>query len=175
MTMGDRIVVMKDGFIQQIDTPIRLYHHPVNLFVAGFMGSPAMNFIDGRIVRRDGLHFISTANPDFHLDLAHHPNQDDLSAYCDQPIILGIRPEDLFDYEQVERFPHHSAPIEAEIDVIEPMGHEIFLYLNFNLEHALMCRINPREIPSVGNSIRIGFNTGKLHFFNSDTLQRIPD
>lgn len=173
MTMGDRIVVMKDGNIQQIDSPIRLYNYPVNLFVAGFMGSPAMNFIAGHIIRQDGLRFISSNNPQFLLDLKKFPYQDKIQPYIDQDVIMGIRPEDIFDYEHTENTPDQTTAVMAEIDVVEPMGHEVFLYLNFKLEHSILCRVNTRHIPAVGDTITIGFTTEKIHFFSSDTLETI--
>lgn len=161
MTMGDRIVVMKDGFINQIDSPLNLYGKPVNKFVAGFIGSPAMNFMSGKIEDSDGLFFnegkVKLAIPDSF--------NDRLANYKGKEIYMGIRPEDL--YEAGSKI-KHKAEARAIVEVVEPMGNEIFVYLNTGL-NAMVARINTRVEPTVGQEIDFLFDMSKASFFDKDT------
>jgi multiple sugar transport system ATP-binding protein len=109
MTMADRIVVMKDGIIHQIDTPLNIYNNPANIFVAGFIGSPAINMAEGKLIAKDGtLHFDSG---DYQLALTAK-QAEILAAYRDKPIIMGIRPEDIYDsrFDSMAETPRNSRP-----------------------------------------------------------------
>lgn len=164
MTMGDRIVIMKDGFVQQIDTPLNLYNFPLNKFVAGFIGSPAMNFIEGVIKGTDELHFESLDNS-FSIKLPDIYKAK-IENYVDKNIYLGIRPEDISNtpYSSIEELNNHSFILE----VVEPMGNEIFLYFSV-ANNQFVARIPSMEKPKVGSSINLYFNTSKLHFFDKET------
>ena len=165
--MGDRIVVMKDGKVQQIDTPMNLYDAPVNKFVAGFIGSPAMNFIPGEIVREEGLFFKSSgmklAIPDSRSGL--------LSAHLGRPMVLGIRPEDLSEYDlSATQSPEMSAL--CRVEVVEPMGNEIFVYLASGAD-SLVARMNVLSRPSVRADYRVQFDMNKAHFFMAESEEAI--
>ncbi|MBN2092768.1 sn-glycerol-3-phosphate ABC transporter ATP-binding protein UgpC [candidate division KSB1 bacterium] len=167
MTMGDRIVVMKDGNIQQIDTPLNLYHLPVNKFVAGFIGSPAMNFLTGTITNSDGIWFDEGK---FRLKIpAKH--RDSLKTYINQNIILGIRPEDIYESSFAPGISEKSAA-NLLVEVVEPMGNETFLYLATG-KHSLVARVNSREEPGIGKPLEITFDMSKVHFFNKETEKAI--
>jgi multiple sugar transport system ATP-binding protein len=153
MTLGDRIVVMKGGEVQQIDTPMRLYEKPANVFVAGFLGSPAMNFFDGRV---DGSRIaIGSA-------LVPVPQGAPLAG----EVVLGVRPEDLV------LAPDGAGALEAKLEVIEPVGNEIFLNLRHD-DRALVMRVPPQELPETGSTLRIAIKPDRVHLFDAKTEQRI--
>mgnify|MGYP002563434251 CR=1 FL=1 len=165
MTMGTRIVVMKDGFIQQVDTPQNLYDMPVNLFVAGFMGSPQMNFIDCKLEKRNGsfyLHFAGTE-----VKLPDGKATPELDAYDGKDVIFGIRPENIFDDQaHITAFPEHVC--EAKITVTEKMGSETYLYMNIG-ETSCVARVDPRTTAKVGDQIQIALDMTKAHLFDKET------
>jgi len=165
MTMGDRIVVMKDGVIQQIDTPLQLYNHPANKFVAGFIGSPAMNFISGTLTAENGLTFQSEKHG---LAVILIPEiAEKLKTYRDKKIWLGIRPEDLRDASG-NKSPEVLQEIRVELSVVEPMGNEIFLY--FDLDGIqFTSRIPSREKPNHGDVVSLFIDRSKLHFFDAES------
>ncbi len=167
MTMGDRIVVMKDGVVHQIDTPLNLYNFPVNKFVAGFIGSPAMNFMTGTLRRENGLIFdegnIKLTIPEDY--------QDKLAKYLDRQLILGIRPEDINDAHFAEHV-KNPAYVETLLEVVEPMGNEFFLYLNTG-KHQLVARISEKNELVVGQNAKLVFKMEKAHFFDAETEKRI--
>ncbi|HMB91761.1 MAG TPA: ATP-binding cassette domain-containing protein, partial [Rhodothermales bacterium] len=169
MTMGDRIVVMWDGHIQQIDTPLNLYDHPVNKFVAGFIGSPSMNFVNGRVLREDGLQFRANGNA-FKVPLQGR-HAEKLARYEGNEVVMGIRPEDIY----VAGSPYISGPV-AEVDmlldVVEPMGNEIVMYAG-SLDHTLVARVMPQPVPDAGQSIRLALGLKKVHFFDQDSGETI--
>ncbi len=159
MTMGDRIVVLKDGLIQQIDSPLNLYDNPVNKFVAGFIGSPAMNFIDGRIKSNGQLTFES----DSITCPVPKKSCDSLKAFENQNVTLGIRPEHI-DFTPGAQLP---STINTRIEVIEPMGNETVLYVKAGV-HNLTARILPQSDLKVGTNCTLSLNTDKMHFFDSE-------
>lgn len=164
MTMGDRIVVMKDGIVHQIDTPMNLYNNPANKFVAGFIGSPAMNFIKGKISDNTKLSFISEGeNLKFSI-----PNNliDKLKQQKDKTVYLGIRPENISDIKMASI--NNCAEVEVNIDVVEPMGNEIFLYFQLDGEQ-FICRKTTYEVPKVGSRKKLYFDLSKIHFFDTHT------
>lgn len=167
MTMGDRIVVMKDGFIQQIDSPLNLYNFPVNKFVAGFIGSPAMNFMNGTLVENNGLMFqeekISFPVPD--------EFKSKLANYIGKDIVFGIRPENIYD-SRFEPALKNAARVESLLEVVEPMGNEIFLYLNTG-KHQFVSRVNTADSFEVDKNIQITFDMDKCHFFDMETEHHI--
>jgi multiple sugar transport system ATP-binding protein len=178
MTLGDRIVVMSKGHVQQIDTPMNLYDHPRNRFVAGFIGSPAMNFVDGTISTVDRKQFIADGNA-FTLDLpdAVVARMEGLS---DTPVTLGIRPEDvsvapesgppLFTGESTIVHPPITAP--AKLDIVEALGNEAFVYAVVG-PHTITSRVAPRPFPPHGSPITLAFDLAKSHFFDRLSGDRI--
>jgi multiple sugar transport system ATP-binding protein len=166
MTMGDRIVVMKDGVIQQTDTPLNLYNHPQNKFVAGFIGSPAMNFFGGKVDVDGGLVFNEDPGG---LRLALPERfQERLAPWQGRQIILGIRPEHIFDSRRCEGA-EVKAKVKAKVEVVEPMGNEIYVY--FSTRPGTMCvsRITATEEPEAGREMEFVFDTAKLHLFDAAT------
>ncbi len=168
MTMADRIVVMKDGFIQQIDTPLNLYNHPANRFVAGFIGSPAMNFIEGALYKNGVLAFKDKSGK-LEFQLPEHLAKK-LEMHAGKEVTLGIRPEDIYDASQKRVATGVKGKLNLE--VVEPMGNEIFLY--FNLPSAadngqFVARIDARQVPEVGTEFEFELNTEKVHFFDKQT------
>lgn len=168
MTMGDRIVVMKDGLIQQVDTPLNLYNYPANKFVAGFIGSPSMNFIKGEIISNDGLYFASSGKSlSFKLNDFYSQK---LKNQVGKMIWLGIRPEDIYDSDTSES--SSKASIDVLLDVVEPMGNEIFLY--FTIESVqFVARTLAKVKPDPNSKKTMYFNLTNLHFFDFETEQRI--
>ncbi|NLZ52282.1 MAG: sn-glycerol-3-phosphate ABC transporter ATP-binding protein UgpC [Thermoanaerobacteraceae bacterium] len=169
MTMGNRIVVMKDGYIQQVDTPQNIYDHPVNTFVAGFIGSPQMNFIDGRLLRDNDKTYIKF--DDTKLLIPEGVIKKIAPTHFDQEVILGIRPEDIHDEASfLDYFPEYC--FDAKVDVVEQLGSETFLYLTVG-KNSLTARVDPRSNVRVGDTIKIGFDMNKLHLFDKVTTERI--
>ncbi len=169
MTMGDRIVVLNDGVIQQVDTPLNLYNDPANLFVAGFIGSPAMNFLRGKLVNSAGWKF-QAGNFQFTL-----PNDiaSPLQANGSEEFIMGVRPESMFDLTAISNNRRMSDPQKITIDVVEPIGNEIFLYFAQNDENYCMRCSSSERMYKPRQNIDIGFDLDKLYFFNPQTQERV--
>jgi len=163
MTMGSRIVVMKDGLAQQVADPLTIYREPVNEFVAGFIGSPAMNLVDGQLKEEGGKLKVSCAAfeaevpADTASALAGHTGE----------IVLGIRPEDIYETSDADRI-SHSARVTAHLDVVEPMGNEIFLYFELGGKD-LVARIDVRTPPSVNTDFDLLLDTDSLHYFDKES------
>ena len=168
MTMGDRIVIMKDGLIQQIDTPLKLYNNPVNKFVAGFIGSPAMNFIEGKIIREDGVVFIDKEEKVKIKISENHIEK--LENYVDEEMTAGIRPENIHYNKSDSRITGQE--VEVKLDVTEPMGNEIFLYFEISGSD-MIARIPAVEEPEPGQRLKLYFDASKMHFFDSKTEKNI--
>jgi multiple sugar transport system ATP-binding protein len=169
MTMGDRICVMKDGHIMQVAAPLDLYNHPANMYVAGFIGSPPMNFIKGRIKRTGGqLSFVenNTRGTPVAVQLP-----DDLAqkatAYVDKPIVLGIRPEDAQDSLTLAA-PNPTHTIEVTVEVSEPMGAETYLYLDTGA-HSFIARVRASDRFDVNQKVKITFQMDKAKLFDPTT------
>ncbi len=168
MTMGTRIAVMKDGLLYQLDTPQSLYDRPANIFVAGFIGSPAMNFFDVRLTTRDGKLVIDGGS--FHLDVPTDRLKA-LQPYAGKDLVLGIRPEDLHD-------PEFTPPgvvaghIPSEVDVTELMGSSVNLYLLSGAKQ-FVAIVDPRTRARVGNKIDVVANMGNFHIFDKETERAI--
>ncbi len=176
MTMGTRIVVMKDGFIQQVDTPQNLYTYPGNLFVAGFIGSPQMNFIDSKLLKEGDDFFVEFGTEDtktragvkYKIKLPASKNKDGvLDAYVGKEVIMGIRPEDVHNEEDlVAKFP--DGIVEANVEVTELMGAETYLYMNCE-EQSINARVEPTNTAKPGDRIKITIEPGKIHLFDKET------
>jgi multiple sugar transport system ATP-binding protein len=172
MTMGSRIVVMKDGFIQQVDTPQNLYDYPANLFVAGFIGSPQMNFFDVELVK-EGKEVVAKFGEN---KIVIPPSK--LSKFEDEnhigkEVIMGIRPENIHDEDVfVQSAP--TAVISADVEVTELMGSETYLYLTTTgKEGNIIARVNPRTTSRAGQNIQVAFDVNHLHFFDKETEQTL--
>ena len=169
MTMGDRIVVMKDGFIQQVDTPQNLYDLPVNEFVAGFMGSPQMNFIDATLVKEGADYYVTFGAAKIKVP-ANKANAE-IANYVGKEIVFGIRPEDVHDEpEFIEKHPEARAT--ADVEVTELMGAETYLYLNCE-GNALTARVEPTSTAKTGDKTTIALDMNKMHLFDKETEKTI--
>jgi multiple sugar transport system ATP-binding protein len=165
MTMASRIAVMKDGVLQQIDTPQHLYDHPNNVFVAGFIGSPSMNFFDATLAESDGKLEINTGG--FRLEVPA-AKANDWRQFKGREVIFGIRPEDI-----------HAKPftppgilesdINARVDVTELMGNEIFLYLMTRDNKQFIARVDPRVQTHPGDELELAINMSNAHIFDPKT------
>jgi len=162
MTLGQRIVVLKDGVIQQIDTPMALYDRPANLFVAGFLGSPAMNVLRGTL--HGSAAGVSVEQGDWKAPLGQATIA---TAWLGGEIAVGVRPEHLQPAEPGE--PHSFT---ARIEGIEPVGNEIFVNL-VSGSHALTMRVAPRALPAVGESLQVAVQPQALHFFDAVSGERL--
>ena len=171
MTLGTRIVVMKDGVIQQVDTPQNLYDKPCNVFVAGFIGSPQMNFIDA-VVDKNGSNY--TLNFDkYKVPVPADKCKDGkLDAYVGKEVMFGIRPEHVHD--EAEELSKAIMQFDATVDVTELMGAEIYLYVNI-AGQPITARVAPNSTSKVGDNIKICFDLDKLHIFDKDTEQVITN
>ena len=167
MTMATRIVVMKDGLIQQVDTPQNLYDSPCNIFVAGFIGTPQMNFINGTLEKKaDGVYFnfdgVSVKMPE------EKANKPELADYIGKEVIVGIRPEAISDEASaVEAAPDSSFGV--DVDVTELMGAEIYLYLKVGEETNMIARVSCRSQSRAGDKIKVAFDMSRVHVFDKDT------
>ena len=170
MTLGTRIVVLKDGIIQQVDTPQSLYDKPCNVFVAGFMGSPQMNLINAKVVQSgEDVVLMFGGNT---VKLPEGKAQKLIEAgYVDTTVIMGIRPEDLNDSEVIINA-NPDCVIEATIRVYELLGAEVYLYFDID-EVNCTARVNPRTTARPGDTIKLGIDMTKLHIFDKDTEQVI--
>ena len=169
MTMGDRIVVLRDGHVQQIDAPLVLYNDPANRFVAGFIGSPSMNFISVRIVSENGLHFRSSDG------LVSFPiggrKREALRNHVGRQVDLGIRPEDIY-VAGNHQIGNDVTDVHLVVDVLEPMGNEIVLYCSSGAT-SIVARIAPQRLPEPGNGVTLAFDLKKLHFFDAESEEAI--
>jgi multiple sugar transport system ATP-binding protein len=174
MTLGDRIVVMNRGHVMQVDTPINLYERPRNKFVAGFIGNPAMNFIDGvmrdagRAMGATGIVFAADGG-DWELPLPTRVAES-LASARGKAVTLGIRPEDL----SVVAGPGISpATTTARLDLVESLGNETFIYARAG-RHDLTARLSPPQpLPPLGSNIVLSFNLERAHFFDAVSGDRI--
>ncbi len=164
MTMASRIAVMKDGLLQQIDSPQNLYNHPGNVFVAGFIGSPSMNFFDVTLVEQDGKLFVDGGT--FKLAVPENKKAQYLPAKG-KKVIFGIRPESVY----TAQFPAPGitpAPMKAEVDVTELMGNEIYLYL-LTGKKQFVARVDPRTSARIGETLDLVVNMDDMHLFDPQT------
>ncbi len=171
MTLGTRIVVMKDGLIQQVDSPQNLYEKPQNLFVAGFMGSPQMNFVDAKVEKRnDGIYLV------FGKQSIRVPEGKAVKLvegkYEGKEVVLGIRPEDVKDEEMFISNSKESA-VDATVKVYELLGAEVFLYLSVEDTYDFTARVNPRTTARPGDTITVALDLSKIHVFDKETEQVI--
>ena len=192
MTMGDRVAVLKRGYLQQVDTPQNLYDHPANVFVAGFIGSPSMNLFTTRLERDgDGLR-VQIGDQTLALPadtMAEHPN---LESFADGPIVVGLRPEDIEDGAVATDAPAERR-LNSTVTMIEALGSEIIVHFPLGVEsyqimdsefegddavaaatdetgnHIYVARVNPRSPARIGQPIELVVDTSRFHFFDPET------
>ena len=169
MTMGSRIAVMNNGILQQVDSPQVLYDTPVNIFVAGFIGSPAMNFLDAHLVERDGK--LAVECQDFILEVPED-KANVYRQYLGKEVIFGIRPDDTHDSEYAP-LGIKGAVVEAKVDVTELMGYEVLVYLVTEHIPQILGRFDPRTSARVGNTMQVVFNMDRMHIFDKQTEMAI--
>ena len=166
--LGTRIVVLKDGVIQQVDTPQNLYDKPNNVFVAGFIGSPQMNLLDAKVVQSGSDVVLMFGSNSIKLPEAKAKTLVD-AGYVDKTVIMGIRPEDLYDTEMFISTSPDSV-IDVDIKVYELLGAEVFLY--FDIDNvSCTARVNPRTTARPGDTIKLALDMTKLHIFDKETEQ----
>ena len=176
MTMGTRIVVMKSGLVQQVDTPQNLYLYPCNLFVAGFIGSPQMNFIESKLIKNGDDYYVEFGSEDtktragvkYQIKLPADKNKNDcLAAYVDKEVIMGIRPEHVHNEEDLIAA-NPDGIVEADVEVTELMGAETYLYMNCEGQ-TINARVAPTNTARPGDKIKIALEPSKIHLFDKDT------
>ena len=181
MTMGDRIVVMKDGYIQQIDTPNNLYQYPVNQFVAGFIGSPQMNFIDAVLRKYDNKYVVefgrsasrSEEGVTYSIDVPASKVTDEEALYplIDQEVVLGVRPECIHD-EPAFLAQASTGVVDTVVEVTEMMGAETYLYLDC-VGIPLTARVSPRTTARTGDTIKVAIDPNRIHIFDKETEKSV--
>ncbi|HZG86953.1 sn-glycerol-3-phosphate ABC transporter ATP-binding protein UgpC [Paenibacillus sp.] len=171
MTMGSRIVVMKDGFIQQAATPEEVYNYPVNMFVAGFIGSPAMNFISGRTSEEGGqvrfkANGVDIVFPEGRAKVLRE------KGYVGKEVVFGIRPEDIHQ-EPIFLEASPNSIVNANVEVAENLGHEMFLYLAGIGTESIIARVDGRAGVKEGANLRLAFDMNKAHVFDKETEKNV--
>jgi multiple sugar transport system ATP-binding protein len=195
MTMGDRVAVLDDGALQQVDAPQELYDNPQNLFVAGFMGSPAMNLFKATV--GEGASTLLAGTQRIELPDAVHAERPDLRTYAGKPVVIGIRPEDLPLLGSEDGTAESGSAFEGEVRVVEALGSELLVHFTSDAEPievkgtrgegaeglsagALtrvgegVARVETRSRIAPGSRVRFGLDPTRLHFFDPSTSQAIP-
>ena len=163
MTMGDRIAVMRDGILQQIDTPENLHAHPANVFVAGFIGSPAMNFFPAKVTG-------SADAPVADAGFFHMPLDRRGAGVIGKDVLVGIRPEDIDAGALAAQNGH--LPVDTKVEVVEFLGNEFQLHLSAGGQ-TFVARVDTRTQTQPGASLRVGFDKAKLHVFDKESEEAI--
>jgi multiple sugar transport system ATP-binding protein len=170
MTMGNRIAVLRDGILQQLDTPQHLYDSPVNMFVASFIGSPAMNFFDARVERADGGLMIEV--PDAFAVPVPRSKAEQLDQHIGQSVTFGIRPEDIYDVHFMPSGVDGNATASVNVSVVEPLGSEVYVYAEQGGKE-FIGRLDPRTSAAPGEVVDVAFDMGKMHVFDRNTEQAL--
>ena len=166
MTMGDRIVVMNDGFIQQVDSPQKLYDYPCNLFVAGFIGTPPMNFMDGVVKKNTDGYIVSVGGAELPILQDRLPDVN-IKPYEGKEVIVGVRPEDLhLEAEYMDQ--PTTCVLDAKVDLAEMMGSEILLYAAFNNKN-LIAKVAVKNRLTPGDDVKLAVDCSKTHLFDKET------
>ncbi len=168
LTLGDRICVMKDGKIQQCADPMTIYDKPANKFVAGFIGSPPINIMNGRIIKKERKYYFDEGK--FQVKIVEQMHKK-IASYEGKEVFFGIRAEDVYD----KLFVSESTPentIRAACEVVEPLGSEVYLYLNSG-KHTFIARVGAHNRPDVNRDMDLVLDMSKVHFFDKDTEKTI--
>jgi multiple sugar transport system ATP-binding protein len=163
--MGTRIAVMRDGILQQLDTPQVLYDSPANMFVAGFIGSPSMNFFEATLQRNDGGVMLDLGPVALPVPAA---KLEGIADHIGQPVYFGIRPEDIHDTHYVPRGVDEGGKLAANVTVVEPLGSEVYAFVDMGGKE-LVARLDPRTNARVGQPLDIIANMDKMHVFDRQT------
>jgi len=168
MTLGDRIVVMKDGIVQQIDTPTSVYNRPINKFVASFIGAPPMNFLNGKIIRKDEKLYFDEGN--FRVRIVEEMFKP-LEEYVSKDAILGVRTEDIYDKLFVSEAPPENV-VTMTCEVVEHLGSDVYIHMNTG-SNLLVARVSGDANPEINQDMDIVFDMSKVHFFDKSTEKTI--
>ncbi len=170
LTMGSRIIVMKDGFVQQVASPIELYSKPANMFVAGFIGSPQMNFINAVVNKKEDGVYLTFGNSKVKLPEGKAAKLEGIDI-DGKEVVIGIRPEDIHD-EEAFIAANPDMVVKADVDVTELLGAETYLYLKIE-GNAITARVNPRTTAKMNDVIDVAFDANKIHIFDKETEMTI--
>ena len=170
MTMGDRIVVMNNGYIQQVDSPQQLYDYPCNLFVAGFIGTPPMNFMEG-VVSKSGKGYIASVGEATLPILPDRLADEKIAPYEGKSVIIGIRPEDMHLEDTYISRPD-TGVLDAKVDIAEMMGSEILLYASYNNVTSI-AKVSVNNKLKSGDNVKLAVDCNKIHLFDKETEQTI--
>ena len=170
LTMGTRLVVMKDGFVQQIDSPQKLYDEPSNAFVAGFIGSPQMNFFNATVEKSANKIFLKFGQYDIDFPAAKAVELEK-QGYVGREVVVGIRPEDIHD-ETTPLNNNASVTISANVEVTERLGSETFLYVIINNIN-FTARVSPKSKTQAGEGVEVVFDTARIHIFDKETEKAV--
>ncbi len=166
MTMGSRIAVMKDGYLQQCDTPTNLYDVPVNVFVAGFIGSPQMNFVNATLTKTADA--VTLKGDSFEIALPEgKSSKAELADYIGKEVIVGIRPEHIYD-DEVHISSLAGSVVDVDVELTEMMGSETYLYIKL-AGNSMISRVNRRSTAQAGDKIKVAVDANKIHLFDKDT------
>ncbi|MBF0215807.1 MAG: sn-glycerol-3-phosphate ABC transporter ATP-binding protein UgpC [Candidatus Omnitrophica bacterium] len=168
MTLGDRIAVMKKGVVQQIDTPSNVYNKPVNKFVASFIGAPQMNFLEGRITKKEGKLYFDEGN--FRIRIVESM-YGALAGYVDDRVVMGVRSEDVYDKLFVSEAPPENV-VTMTCEVVEYLGSEVYIHLNTG-KHILVARVSGDADSQINQDIDVVFDMSQVHFFDRTTEKTI--
>jgi len=168
MTMANKIVVMKDGRIQQIGDPYTIYNKPANIFVAGFIGSPPMNFINAKIIRGEGGLWVQASGFKVKVPKTY---EDALADYIDKDVIFGIRPENVYD-KMFAFAPTEENTVKGMVDVVEPLGSETILHVKIG-EDQIVAKVDPKTKAQENQEIDLVFDMEAMHIFDKDTEQAV--
>ena len=169
MTMGDRIVVLNGGIVQQVDTPQVLYDAPCNVFVAGFIGSPQMNFLDALLDKDAKGYYLEVYDNKLYFPAEKAAGK--LDPYIGKQVKMGVRPEDIYD-DTATLAANPDSTISVKVDVSEPMGAEVFLYLEFG-KSLLTARVAPDTTSKAGDELKVAINMHRTHLFDAETQEAI--
>jgi multiple sugar transport system ATP-binding protein len=168
ITLGDRVVVMKDGVVQQCAPALEVFHRPSNLFVAGFLGSPPMNFLEGRLTERDGDLYVETAGGELAVP---EWAREDLREHRGTQMVLGVRPEALSDAYHA-RFETRGKPFPMTVRLVQPLGDTMYVHLETSDRTALVAHLHASSGVFVGETLAVHFDPSRLHFFEKGELGR---
>lgn len=170
MTLGNRIVIMNDGIVQQVDSPLSIYEKPANVFVGGFIGSPAMNFVNGVIKKHDGDYLFE--NDALKIKLNGLGLDDNFDQILGKDIVFAIRPEDVYEKRSAITLGVEFPPISATVEFAELLGSETFLHVSVG-DGNLIVKVDPHVNPSIGEKVEVVMNLKKLHVFDGKTKEVI--
>ena len=173
MTMGDRIVVLDGGYVQQSDTPYQVYNFPANKFVAGFMGSPPMNFLTANVFDENGKFFLQGQGVEpYKLPIIEEKLTDEIKTLAGKEVVLGIRPEDVYDETNLKAKNFRDCVIKSEVDIVEPLGAELYVHTKVGSEN-MIGRIEPDVNVGTGMQFSAFVDPSRFHIFDIKTEKRI--